>query len=329
MKSQPAPDRLLIASPFGRDIDPGMTLNLYDFAGAQPRGTAVVASVTQVTGPDVDARIQAVPAAIQAQGFSVRTFPPDLAVLLAVKLTRPVQAPHFTIVSSGDYCGNGAIIRHNYLHDSNSRGVIVKANYVTIDHNIIARLGWAGIAIFPESFFLEGPFVHHIVIRDNTIVDGEAVGHTDGQIKGSLGSIAVADLFGKRLFHPPTFFGWPNNSDILIDGNHIIRPGAFGIFLLNTEGAILTNNRIDYPHQHRQYLQDFNLSGVLQDGAGPIPLSQAGLDTMRHPLYGNFILGAEAVKIKGNIVKPDLPGYRGDWGIGVWTKAIGVPSPKS
>ena len=45
---------------------------------------------------------------------------------------------------------------------------------------------------------------------------------------------------------------------------------------------------------------------------------------MRYPLYGNFILGSEDVKIKGNVVKPDVPGYRGDWGIGAWTKDIDV-----
>ena len=212
---------------------------MYDFAGSQPRGTAVVASVTQITGLDASARIQALPAAIQAQGFSVRNFPSDLAVLLTVRLNSPVKAPQFTIVGSGDYCGNGAIIRNNYLHDSNSRGVIVKANDVTIERNTIARLGWAGIAIFPESFFLEGPFVHHIVIRNNTIIDGEAVGHTDGQIEGSLGSIDIANSFGKRLFHPPTKSGWPDNSDIAIEGNHIIRPGEFGICLLNHRASPL------------------------------------------------------------------------------------------
>ena len=324
VESQPAPDRLVIASPFGRDIDPGATVNLYDFASSQPRGQAVVASVTPITGPGADARIQAVPAAIIAQGFSVRSFPPNSAVLLDVKLGSPVSAPNFTMVSSGEYCGSGAIVRNNSLHDSNSRGVIVKANDVTIEHNTIARLGWAGIAIFPESFYLEGPFAHHIVIRDNTILDGEAVGHTDGQIEGSLGSIDIANAFGKRLFHPPTEFGWPDNSDIVIDGNHIVRPGEFGICLFNTQGVTITNNVIEYPHQHRRYAQHFDLSGTLQDGDGPFPLSPAGLDEMRHPLYGNFILGSEAVKIKGNVVKPDIPGYRGDWGVGVWTKDIDV-----
>ncbi len=324
VESQPAPDRLIIASPFGRDIDPGMTLKLYDLASSQPRGQVAVASVTQITGPDADARIQAVPAAIQAQGFSVRSFPSDSAVLLNVKLDSPVNAPHFTLASSGEYCGNGAIVRNNYLHDNNSRGVLVKANNVTIEHNTIARLGWAGIAIFPESYYLEGPFVHHVIIRGNTISDGEAVGHTDGQIEGSLGSIAIANSFGKRLFHPPTYFGWADNSDIKIEGNHIIRPGEFGISLLNSLGITITNNVIEYPHQHRQYLKDFDLRGTLQDGSGPFAVSQAGLDVMRHPVYGNLVVGSCDVIIRGNAVKPDVPGYRGDWGIGVWTKSINV-----
>jgi len=322
VEQQPAPDHVVLVAPFGSDVDPGVKIQFCDFQTTEPRGQAVVLSASKIEGDDAKARIRALHGAMVGQHFPVRDFPANLAELIDVKLDRPVQTAQFTIAGNPGFCGSGAVIRGNYLHDNNSRGVIVKACDVTIANNKMERLGSPGVAVVPESYFLEGPFVSNILIKNNTIVDCNAISYNDRYMEPTIGAIQISDLFGRRLFNPPTFNGYSLNSNIVIDGNHIIRPGVFAIMAFDTSNLTITNNVIEQPHQRRAWIGRLNLAGVVKDAGGPSSVAPEALDVLAHPLYASLLLGDAGVVLHDNKVTSDLPGYRGDWGIGPWVSGL-------
>ncbi|MDR3708818.1 MAG: right-handed parallel beta-helix repeat-containing protein [Capsulimonadaceae bacterium] len=324
VETQPEPTKIVLAAPFSRDFEIGSTLRFYDFDTTRPRGEAIVRSFIRLTGPESKARIQAVPSAMAQSHYAVRDFPDNLAELIEVTLDRPVQIAPLTIASSGEYCGNGAVIRGNHLHDAISRGVLVKANDITIEGNTMERISLPAIAILPESYWLEGPFVHRIRIANNTIVDCGEVSYNDRYMEPMLGAIQIANTFGHRLFNPPTFNGYATNSQVTIEGNRVIRPAVFAIFLGNVDGAAIKNNTIDHAHRRRAWIDKFDLSGAIVGGSGPDPVTDAQIEVLKHPLFSSLVLGSSNVAISGNKVVSDLPGYLGDWGIGPWTRAITV-----
>ncbi|HEY3331806.1 MAG TPA: right-handed parallel beta-helix repeat-containing protein [Capsulimonadaceae bacterium] len=328
VESQPEPTKVVVAAPFGCDFGVGSTLRFYNFDTTEPAGEAVVRSFTKLTGGDIKARIQAVPSAMHQKQFAVRDLPANLAELIEVTLDRPVQAPALTMASSGEFCGNGAVIRGNHLHDAISRGVLIKANDAIIEGNTMERISFPAVAILPESYWLEGPFVHRVRIANNTIVDCGEVSYNDRYMEPMLGSIQIANTFGRRLFNPPTFNGFATNTQITIEGNRIIRPAVFGIFLGNVDGATIKNNVIEYAHHRRDWINRFDLRGTLVGGAGPTPVTDAQMAVLKRPLYSNLILGSTNVTISGNKVVSDLPGTLGDWGIGPWTNAVTIQDRK-
>ncbi|MDR3709317.1 MAG: right-handed parallel beta-helix repeat-containing protein [Capsulimonadaceae bacterium] len=322
VESQPEPTKLVMAAPFGHDFEVGTTLRFYDFQTTQPQGEAVIRSMIKLEGADVAARIQQVPIAMHDKHFAARGFPADSAELFEVTFDRPVQTTPLSIASSGDYCGNGAIIRGNHLHDNNSRGVIVKANDVLIEGNTMDRLACSAVAIFPESFWLEGSFANRMRITKNTITDCGEISYNDRYMEPALGAIQVSDLFGKHLFNPPTFNGYALNSQITIESNRIVRPAVFAIFLANVNGAVIANNIIEQPHRRRAWIDHFDLSGTIKDASGPSTFTGDQMSVLQHPLFASLLFGSTNIAISGNKVSCDLPGYRGDWGLGPWTSNI-------
>jgi hypothetical protein len=119
--------------------------------------------------------------------------------------------------------------------------VLSKSSGALIERNRIERMGMAGILVEAERFWLEGPFPHHVTIRDNTLTDCGTMLDSRLRADNALGAIQVLSLGGRQL-SPAT-----HNHHLQITGNKIIRPGACGVFVAHTRGSLIENNLIESP----------------------------------------------------------------------------------
>ncbi|MEI6789106.1 MAG: right-handed parallel beta-helix repeat-containing protein [bacterium] len=323
-----SPTTLRIAAPFGQDFGPGSTLKFYNFETAEPLGQAKVVSATKVTTPEAARRLQNIPKQWKDAGVPVRDFPKDSAELIDVTIDQPLEfKTNAVLVDSGEFSGEGAIIRYNYLHEGAGRGIQIKASHSIVDGNRIERIAASGIAMYPESYYLEGTFPQNVEILNNTIIDCADVSYNDRYMEPNFGALQVSSLFGKRLFNPPTFHGFQQMQNIKIRNNHIIRPAVFGIFASNIQGLTISGNIVESPHRRNQWLAQFDLSGVVKGAGGDEP-AQELVEVLRHPQFANMLMSCRDVTISGNQLVNDKNRLKGEWGIGPWTSNVTIDSKK-
>jgi hypothetical protein len=323
-----SPTTMRIAAPFGQDFGPGSTLKFYNFETAEPLGQAKIVAATKVSTQEAIQRLQEIPTQWKDAGVPVRDFPRDSAEMIDVTLDRPIEfQTRAVLVDSGELNGSGAIVRYNYLHEGCARGVLIKANNALVEGNRIERISACGIAIYPESYYLEGVFPQNVDIVNNTIIDCGGVSYNDRYMEPNFGALQVSSLFGKRLFNPPTFHGFQQMGNIRIRNNHIIRPAVFGVFASNIQGLTISGNVIESPHRRNQWLAQFDLSGVVKGAGGDEPAPEL-VGVLRHPQFANLMMSCRDVTISGNQVVNDKNSLKGDWGIGPWTSNVTIDSKK-
>lgn len=296
---QASPTELIVLSQTRRDIYEHSTLDFYDFKTLTPITSAKVVSVEPVTDREVIERAKRMDDDLKQAGVPLRGFLGNLMVF-RVSLDKDVNAPKSTIVDSDTCRAHDTVIRNNYFHDGWSRGAILRTDKGLIENNRMNDIGWAGVFIVAERYWLEGPFSQNIVVRNNRIEN--ACQMLIGRLPWTKAPAAIAvstDTDGKMA-------RTTQNRNIRIEGNEIVTPGACAIFVANTENVEIINNRI-----------------VTANAKEPLPGEPAGGTLgVGNTEYAIFLEAARNVTLSGNTVTDPSPHMRGEVHVGAWCENI-------
>jgi hypothetical protein len=144
-----------------------------------------------------------------------------------ITLDMPVEIQDDMILACEAFSGTGAIIRNCTFRGSSAVGIRMQAPYPTIENNVIENTGGAGITLYGQpGFWGEGPFVHHARIMGNVIKN--------------------TGLFSANGYHRVgiALDWWSPSSEISIQDNTFINPGASAIFAKGVDGLFIENNRV-------------------------------------------------------------------------------------
>jgi hypothetical protein len=293
-----SPTECLVVSPFGKILDAGSKLQFSDSEGSShPRG-ATVKAVEQIHDATILAEAKALPTTLLTeQKLRIRDMNSNYVARVVLDQETPLQK--YDVVSCPDYSGRGAIVRNNYLHDGHVRGVLVKSEDLLIENNRIERTGHAGIIAESEFYWLEGPFNKNIRILNNRLVQNGWATFDKAGFTASQAAVHVGSYFGQRMF-PRTFASGLHNSDIQITGNRIERPAGFGITVLNTRGATITDNVIVSPFAAGERPAYYDFSKLPDDAA---VLTAEQREQLKSPRGAIFIYCSQDVTLKGNSVE--------------------------
>lgn len=293
-----SPKECIVASPYGAIFAVGSKLHICDpEATAMPREATVV-SVEPIRDPALLAEAKALPdALLKEQQLRVR----DLGDVHVARVVFEEEVPlvKYDVVSCPDHGGRGAIVRKNHLHDGHIRGILLKSHDVLVEGNRIARTGNGGIVLDPEFYWLEGPFCRNIRVQNNSLVENGRASFDLAGFGVSHAAIQVGAHFGKRMF-PRTLVSGILNEDIQITGNRIERPAGFGIMVMNTRRAVITDNTISSPFAAGEMPAFYDFSRMPDAAANLTPEQRTAL---KSPADAIFLYRSEDVTLKGNIVE--------------------------
>ena len=293
-----SPKECIVASPYGKIFNPGSQLQFSDSEAATMPRSVSVESMEQIKDPAILAEVKNLPQDLkQEQKLHIREV--SSPFVARVVLDKEIAAQKFDIVSAPDFSGRGAVVRNNYLHDGHIRGILVKSHDILIENNRIERTPNSGIVLEPEHYWLEGPFCKNIKIRNNTLIQN---GWSSLDMSGfgvSHAAIQVGSHFGKRMF-PRTLVSGIQNEDIEISGNQIERPAGFGIMVMNTRQATVTDNLITSPFAAGEMPAFYDFSKQPDTAATLTPEQRAELKAPRDAI---FVYGSQDVTLKGNSVE--------------------------
>jgi hypothetical protein len=229
---QPAPDQIDILSQIAPDLPAGTELGFFDFDSLQPKGNAKVVTTTLINDP-----AQSASAEKMIADKTLAFLKP--ARLVHVQLDRAVTAGKYNLVTADARASQGAVIRGNSLHDSQSRAILVKSVGSLIEGNHIDNVGLGSIAISNDIHFMEGPFSSHVTIQNNIITRNgfnSLLSRTDWTY--FIGAISITAERSKGLSD------YPANFDIRVLNNRIEDSTECGIFMSNVQGGEIVNNTI-------------------------------------------------------------------------------------
>lgn len=235
----------LLVAPFGIDFSTGDTLRFLEIPHGRTIGsgrvTAVRAATQEETGPDLEKQLQG----WARESFRMRKIPQKK--VWAVETDPPVALPpdQLVLASSTARCGNGAVIRNCVIRRSHKRGVLVKADDVTIQGNTLEDVAGPSILIEPELFWLEGPLPKNVTIVSNTIT--RSSWRSMNRAVASLGlggAIEIRTRLARRQF-PPQQDPYPVMENFRIEGNTIRDSGAYALVLGNVRGATVAGNAME------------------------------------------------------------------------------------
>ena len=237
---------LQMVSPFGPDFGIGETLRFYLMPHGKPVGEAKVVSVREAEPDEVKIPPDELLATWAKDGLRTRKKNPDMKVRV-VGLDSPLTLPAdvMVLVSCSSLAGSGTVVKNTVIRRSHKRGILVKADDVTIEVNTLEDVAGPSILIEPELFWLEGPLPRGVTIRDNTITRSSWRSmNEEGSKFGLGGAIDIGTLFGRRAF-PPQQDPYPLMENFTIEGNTISDSGAYAIVLGNVRGARVEGNTIN------------------------------------------------------------------------------------
>ena len=286
---QKSPTQAVILQNFGRGFAAGSELEFFDWNNLAPQGRAKVKALTEIQDSALLEAARQMPAEAASRGDRLIEFHPRNLWACLVELDQPVTVKRFDLVACEDRAGSGAVIRNNYFHDGFVRGVLNKSSGALIERNRIERMGMAGILVEAERSWLEGPFPHHVTIRDNTLTDCGTMLESRLRADNALGAIQVLSVGGRQL--SPAM----HNHHIEITGNKVIRPGACGIFVAHTRDSLIEGNVIESPCA-RQPLR---------------VKSSFGIEVPGHAI---FLAVTENVTVRNNVVTLPAEYCRGEVG---------------
>lgn len=278
---QRSPTQLVLANQYQPDCYAvGSELGFYAFADFGPLGKAKVLKMTAIEDRDTFEACKRMPAELRKQRHNVRDFHPRNIYPYLVDLDQPVEAAKYDVVGCSYRAGNGAVVRNNYLHDGFSRGILLKCSHAVVAGNRIERDGTGSIAVAAERFWMEGPFVRDVVIKDNTIVDPGRMFLSHNWNTAKLGAITVVSQAHVGLTRGC------HNENIRIVGNRIVRPAACGIAVMNARDCTIAGNTIEEPFSKE-------------------PVRFGSSLRVDRPHYAIYLAAASHIVVKGNtIVRP-------------------------
>lgn len=309
---------LTLLAPFGRDFNPGSTLNFFAHQTGRSLGKAAVTSFTLPEPSVQKGLIDQFARTMQAQGYVIRSFV-EAAEVIQVELDRELPLAGAVMAECSDRCGAGAVIRNNYLHDNTARGIFVRSSGALIENNTLDHIGMSAIAMTSENYWLEAPFARHSHIVNNTIYDSGYNLFGPNLLEPFLGAIHVSSIFGKTTY-PVSFVPYIYNEDLVIAQNRIVRPAGIGIFLANCRQVRVENNRIESPFANRDGIESLQLANAVPASCLQDPTLR---QVLQRPFYGIFLLAVEEAVLEGNkVFYPPADLYQGLVGQGPWTKTI-------
>lgn len=160
---------IILAAPLGVHYEAGARLFFHTPPYGGKYAEAVVTECDELPGAGIEIAGPVQRFFRERYAIDIRDFPE--CVPRRVRLDRPLNAKQFDLVSSPDFCGAGAVLRNNHLHDGHVRGILLKSPDSRILDNRIERIALCGIAIKPELFWLEGPFPDNLLIAGNQLED--------------------------------------------------------------------------------------------------------------------------------------------------------------
>jgi len=303
------PRELLLACPYGAMVAAGAHLRGYRLPDGQPVAEAEVESAEAVRDPAAIGAARALPKRLLTE-FKVRIRPMDNVAVVRVKLDRDIPVKFPDVVDSFFAAGEGSVIRENHVHDGHIRGILVKSHDTTIEDNLVERIANGGIVLEAELFWLEGPFNSSARVTGNRLVDIGWAGFDDVGVGIPLAAIQVGGYFGRRLF-PRMLTTGEQSSDIVVSGNTIVHSAAFPIWIRNTAGAVVTNNRISAPFAAGPMSAVLDLSRLASPEA---TLSSADRETLHAPYYAVLLQNVTSADVQGNSVAEAPAFFRGPLG---------------
>ncbi len=150
---------------------------------------------------------------------------------------------------AGDTCdfpaslGSGFVIRDNYFHDHRSRGIRIASTDGIIENNRFERLRDAAISLGPQyGHWREAGWCSNITIRGNTIHD-VALGD---DILRNPGWAAICTIVRADKDLSPAAGLPADNTDLVIENNHIDGCSVEGIALTAARNTIIRNNDMSH-----------------------------------------------------------------------------------
>jgi hypothetical protein len=231
--------------------------------------------VDQATGAEIGG------ATIKAQD------PPDVVqpsfggtVTLTMSHALPNLPPGTAMVyAAPNMRGAGSTITDNVVDGLlMGRGIWIGGSRgVTIERNVIRGTSSGAVVLFQDTVNDVGPPAHDIVIRNNSFQS-----NLGPMASGSLTQTAMAAVVVETVLPPNFPFSTePVNSNISVVGNSIVDSGRGGVWMGNTNGGTIANNRIASwyqepalpifavpPQLQQQVLQDISQPIVVRYSSG-------------------------------------------------------------
>ena len=136
--------------------------------------------------------------------------------------------------------GGGFIIRNNYFHDHRGMSIRMMAGDGVIENNRFERVMKSAIALGPEyQPWREAGWVENIIIRNNKMKDICTELRAARYHSGGTGAIMIRAGIPRGADNR-----YPGNRNITIENNVIDKCRVAGIYVDNTDKAVIINNTI-------------------------------------------------------------------------------------
>tara|TARA_R110002096_G_scaffold91625_10_gene207309 strand:- start:1129 stop:3012 length:1884 start_codon:yes stop_codon:yes gene_type:complete len=151
--------------------------------------------------------------------------------LLKLTLDEPLTITEDVVIACETFSGANAIIRNNSMTGSLARGIRMQSPGARIENNSISHTMGPAISLQGHaSFWGEGPYVHSVIVRNNSI----AFGGLEGKSKDKAAiRIADGDYENRQVAR-----------DISMTGNRINDSQGAAIIARGVNGLELSNNEI-------------------------------------------------------------------------------------
>ncbi|AHF90844.1 hypothetical protein OPIT5_12135 [Opitutaceae bacterium TAV5] len=312
---------LYILCLFGQNLDVGDVVSFYSLKDGRPQGSSTVLSLEKLSRVDGQRELSAWQAArAEARLAGGRSIPANEWVVIKAQLDQDVAGEEFMLADSKTFSGAGAEIRGCHVHDSASRGLLIRSPGTKIIGNRIERTVLAPVALMPERYWLESSFLDGVEIADNSVIDAPLPGLDTRHFDYGFAAIQVSSIFGARYFNPPEFTPWRQNRDIRILNNRIVRPSGPAIAVLNAEDVVISGNRIEAPFAAGISGNPLNLLRTLAP-SGPVPTPEQS-EVAAKPWYGILLMATRTAKVTDNTTAATTPEVLGTAGVGPWSEDI-------
>lgn len=292
------PRTLIVVSQFMQDILEGCRLTFVDFDSLMPTGSADVVAVAEIKETPVAEKAANLDRDVKQSGRALRGFL-GKKMVFKVTLNRPVNVAKYNLVDSEDRKASNTIIRNNYFHDGFVRTMLVRSGKALVENNRIEDMGWGGIWIGADRYWMEGPFSHDIIVRNNRLRNVGTQLLSRLPWTKAVGAVSVVTDTDGQMY--PAM----QNSNIQILDNQIMDSSGCGILMANTSGGRIEGNQI-----------------VRSVSRQPLPGEPAG-ETLKigETTYGIIVEACRDVTIRNNTVTPSAY-MTAPIRIGKWTEHI-------